>query len=214
MSETEISEASPLGLFLPATLMPDVPLSDNALELASMAVLDMERIRCERNEYGKLRLYAPTTETVWLMIQMLEREIRAWMRQIKRGGTVLVRRRFYLENEAVMCPDIGYVAPAASRKSSTIPFAGAPLKACPNFVAEVCSHPKELRMLKDKMLRWMANGTDLGWLIVLQEQCVYVYAPGIEPSIMDGCAVGQGPIGEFEFMLSHLWSIDELRRSY
>jgi Uma2 family endonuclease len=215
MSETEISEASPLGLFLPATLIPDVPLSDDALELASMAVLDMERIRCERNEQGKLRLYTPTAEVIWLMIQMLHRELREWMRRSKRAyGDVFVRRRFFLDKQIVMCPDIGYIAPAERRKPPIIPLAGASLNCCPNFVAEFCAHPKELRMLKEKMLRWMANGTELGWLIVLHEQSVYVYAPGCEPSIMDGDALGQGPLGEFELDLSHLWSIDEFRRSY
>jgi hypothetical protein len=214
MNETENSEAPPLGLFLPATLIPDVPLSDEALESASMAALDPERIRCERNEHGRLRLFAPTTETVWLMIQMLDREIRTWTRRFKRAGTVFVRRRFFLDNEIVMCPDIAYFAPPETRKSVFIPFVGVPLKRCPNFVAEFCAHPKEMRMLKEKMLRWMANGTELGWLIVLHEQSVYVYAPGCEPSIMDGEALGQGPIGEFELNLPHLWSIDELRRSY
>ena len=68
MNETELSEAPPFGPFLPATIIPDVPLSDEELESASLAALDLERIRCERNEQGKLRLYAPTTETVWLMI--------------------------------------------------------------------------------------------------------------------------------------------------
>jgi hypothetical protein len=52
------------------------------------------------------------------------------------------------------------------------------------------------------MLRWLASGTELGWLIVLQEQCVYVYAPGNEPLIMDGDAIGQEPLGDFEFGLS------------
>jgi len=214
MNEKDTADTLPLGAFLPAALVPDSPLSDEELELASVRTLDPERIRCERNEQGKLRLYAPTTETTWLMIQMLEREIRAWTRQFKRAGDVFVRRRFYLDNETVMSPDIGYIAPAERRKPPIIPFAGAPLKCCPNFVAEFCAHPKELRMLKEKMLRWMANGTELGWLIVLHEQSVYVYAPGCEPTIMEGDALGQGPIGNFELDLSHLWSIDELRRSY
>jgi Uma2 family endonuclease len=215
MNETEIADPSPLGAFLPATIIPDSPLRDHELELASVAALDLERIRCERNEQGKLRLYAPTTDTIWLMIQMLDREIRGWMRGTKRTfGDAFVRRRFFLDNQIVMCPDIGYIAPAERRKPPVIPLAGAPLNCCPNFVAEFCAHPKELRMLKDKMLRWLASGTELGWLIVLQEQCVYVYAPGNEPLIMDGDAIGQGPLGGFEFDLSSLWSIDELRRSY
>jgi Uma2 family endonuclease len=215
MNEMEILDTSPIGIFLPATLIPDAPLRDEELELASVTALDLERIRCERNEQGKLRLYAPTTETIWLMIQMLDREIRGWMRRSKRtAGDAFVRRRFFLDNEIVMCPDISYIAPAERRKPPIIPLACTPLNCCPNFVAEFCSHPKELRMLKDKMLRWMASGAELGWLIVLQEQCVYVYAPGSEPSVMDRHAVGSGPLGEFDFDLSHLWSIDELRRSY
>jgi hypothetical protein len=118
MNETEIADPSPLGAFLPATIIPDSPLRDHELELASVAALDLERIRCERNEQGKLRLYAPTTDTIWLMIQMLDREIRGWMRGTKRTfGDAFVRRRFFLDNQIVMTSAISHPLNVESRQS-------------------------------------------------------------------------------------------------
>jgi hypothetical protein len=48
------------------------------------------------------------------------------------------------------------------------------------------------------MLQWVANGIELGWLMVPQEQCVFIYSPGSEPEIVDGdFVVGDGPAEEF-----------------
>lgn len=210
---TDLNEIPSIARFLPATLIPDVYMSDEALETEAAIALDKERIRCERNEKGKLRLYAPTPETIWNMIRRFDRELRFWVHKTKRAGTVCARRRFFLPDESVLCPDIAYIAPTDGEKPR-VPGFGLPLKFCPNFALEFCQHPKELRPLKDKMLRWIASGADLGWLVVPQEQCMYVYAPSAEPSIMEEYACGQGPLDEFVFLLSEIWGLDEYTRGY
>jgi Uma2 family endonuclease len=89
------------------------------------------------------------------------------------------------------------------------------LRLCPHFVVEVCSHPRELRPLKDKMLQWVANGIELGWLMVPQEQCVFIYSPGSEPEIEDGdFVVGDGPAEEFFIFLDDVWRLDVYKRFY
>jgi Uma2 family endonuclease len=114
----------------------------------------------------------------------------------------------------MLCPDIAYISPDGDKKRADTEM-GQPTQLCPNFVIEFCSHPRELRRLKDKMLRWMASGAELGWLMVPQEQCVYIYSPSSEPVIFDeDSAVGQGVVLDFAIILPEIWSLDEYRRSY
>jgi len=125
----------------------------------------------------------------------------------------MLRRRFFLEDSVMMCPDVAYIESRSRKKRLNI--TASILKLCPNFVVEVCSYPRELRPLKDKMLRWIANGIELGWLMVPQEQCVFIYSPGSEPEIVDGeFVVGEGPAEEFFVLLDDVWRLDVYRRYY
>jgi len=204
---------SPIAKFLPATVIPDSGLSDDRLEFAS-GELDSARIRCERNEQGSLRMYPPPPEAVWLMIQSLHRELLKWLAKAKIAGQAAVRQRFFLENYSMMCPDIAFVAPRGEGKRVEIRY-GHPLSLCPNFVIEFCTHPKELRGLQDKMLRWIASGAELGWLVVPQEQCIYGYTTRAEAVIMDGeYAGGRGPWEQFVVYLPEIWNFDQYKRPY
>lgn len=65
------------------------------------------------------------------------------------------------------------------------------------------------------MLQWVANGIELGWLMVPQEQCVFIYSPGSEPEIVDGdFVVGDGPAEEFFIFLDDVWRLDVYKRFY
>ncbi len=212
MNETEITETSPLSAFLPATIVPDLRLSDEQLEMAIEKGLDDARIRCERTEKGSLRAYSPPPQQIWLMIHIFHREMLGWFGRTKATGLVTMRRRFFLRDNSMLCPDIAYVASGIDKRPSQMESTRV-LRLCPKFVAEFCSHPRELRWLKDKMLQWLASGVELGWLLVPQEQCVYVYSPRAEPTIMDGkVAMGAGTWGQFDISLDELWRLDEYRR--
>lgn len=148
------------------------------------------------------------------MIQKFHRELIRWLDRTKDAGQTVVRRRFFLEGALMLSPDIAYIAANGDRERVNTEL-GHTLELCPNFIVEFCSHPRELRRLKEKMLRWMASGAELGWLMVPQEQCVYIYSSSSEPLIFDGeFAVGQGLVVDFAIILPEIWSLDEYKRSF
>lgn len=212
MNDSEGTNSSSLGAFLPATIMPDLRLSDEQLEIAAELGLDNAHIRCERTEKGALRMYAPPPHEIWLMTHMFHRELLKWFGRTKATGHVALRRRFFLADGSMLCPDVAYVTSGIDKRPGRMESAGI-LKLCPSFVAEFCAHPRELRGLKDKMLQWLAGGVELGWLLVPQEQCVYVYSPRAELKIIDSTlAMGAGTWGQFDIFLDEIWRLDEYKR--
>lgn len=212
MNESELTDISPIGAFLPATVVPDLRLSDEQLEIAAELGLDHARIRCERTEKGALRMSAPPPHQIWLMIHIFHRELVKSLGLAKVTGHVAMRRRFFLRDNSVLCPDAAYIASGVDRRPGRIESTTI-LKLCPRFVAEFCSHPRELRSLKDKMLHWLASGVELGWLLVPQEHCVYVYSPRADPTIIDTpFGIGAGTWGEFVIPLDEIWRLDEYKR--
>jgi Uma2 family endonuclease len=210
----EMTKDVSIARFLPATLIPDTPLSNNRLETFACRTLDVERIRCERYQDGNLRMYPPTPEAIWLMVTKIHAELILWLSRTSGDGQAAIRRRFFLDDPTMMCPDVAYVAPRYKRKQVDI-NAERILEICPSFVVEVCSHPRELRSLKDKMLRWIASGVELGWLVVPQEECIFVYLPGSEPEIVEqDFAFGEGPIEDFFIFLDEIWRFDAYKRRY
>lgn len=86
---------------------------------------------------------------------------------------------FTLPNKAVRAPDASWVRRerwAALTPEQRERFA--PL--CPDFVVELASPTDWLIDLQDKMDEYMANGAQLGWLIVPETRSVFVYRPGEE----------------------------------
>ena len=53
--------------------------------------------------------------------------------------------------------------------------------AMPNFVAEVRHRNQPLSALKNKMLRWMFHGVQLGWLLDPESETVWIYRENQEP---------------------------------
>ena len=211
---SDLTKDISIAKFLPATLIPDTALSDYRLERFASASLDVEHIRCERNRDGKLRIYPPASESTQLMVRKIHTELQLWLSRTRRHGQSMIRRRFFLEDSLMMCPDVAYIASRSGKKFFDINTANI-LRLCPNFVVEVCAHPRELRPMKDKMLRWIASGIELGWLMVPQEQCVFIYAPGFEPEVLDGDLVfGDGPLEEFFVFLDDIWRLDVYKRFY
>lgn len=211
---TTTEDLSISNLF-PATLIPDAWMTDEQLDRILSNVFDGGRMRCERDLLGKLRIYPPCPMTTWLMMQRVHTELEGWIKRSERPGRAFFRKRFFFEQSKLMlCPDVAYFIPP-SRSSSLDMSHSSKLPNRPGCVIEFCSHPKELRALKDKMLQWMASGITLAWLLVPQEECVFVYRSGEEPEIIDGEWVGEGwPLSDFYLFLEPIWSLDVYRRKY
>ena len=78
---------------------------------------------------------------------------------------------------------------------------------CPAFVVELLS-PSDRRKTADaKMLEWIANGAELGWMIDPKKQSVSIYRPGQEPETLTGILqlAGEGPVEGFVLDLERIW---------
>jgi Uma2 family endonuclease len=78
---------------------------------------------------------------------------------------------------------------------------------CPDFVVELRSPHDSLPMLQEKMVEYLDNGAQLGWLIDPRARRVYVYRPGqpVEmlehPSTLSGAPCLPG----FVFNVGEIW---------
>jgi Uma2 family endonuclease len=98
---------------------------------------------------------------------------------------------FTLPNKAVRAPDASWVqksrlAPlTAKQKEGFIPL-------CPDFVVEVASPSDSLAELQAKMDEYMANGAQLGWLLVPATRTVTVYRPGEAVATLENATAVSG----------------------
>jgi len=65
-----------------------------------------------------------------------------------------------------------------------------------------------LRVLREKMTEYLANGAQLGWLIDPETRTVDVYRPGGGVETMTGMDVvaGEGPMAGFVLKLGVVWN--------
>ena len=60
-----------------------------------------------------------------------------------------------------------------------------PITVCPVFVVEIASGTDRLPPLQRKMERYIANGAELGWLIIPRRRQVHIYRPGAPVEVME-----------------------------
>jgi Uma2 family endonuclease len=79
---------------------------------------------------------------------------------------------------------------------------------CPEFIVEVMSPGDRLKDAKAKMVEWIENGVELGWLIDGDRETVYIYRLRSEPEKKIGLKklVGEGPIAGFVMDLTEIWA--------
>jgi len=78
---------------------------------------------------------------------------------------------------------------------------------CPDFVLELRSPEDNLSTLQDKVLEYMANGAQLGWLVDPKARRVYVYRPGQPPERLENpeAMVGDPVLRGFVLNLRDIW---------
>ena len=81
-------------------------------------------------------------------------------------------------------PDALWLSPA--QVAALPPIADdLPITVCPAFVVEIMSGTDTLPPLQRKMERYIANGAELGWLIIPRLRQVHIYRPGAPMEVMD-----------------------------
>lgn len=106
-------------------------------------------------------------------------EFGAWVRRDGTGKGFESSAGFRLPNGAMRSPDMAWVrkqrwdALTESQRKKFSPL-------CPDFVVELRSPSDTLAELRAKLVEYIANGAQLGWLIDPEGKRVYVYRPGRE----------------------------------
>jgi Uma2 family endonuclease len=77
---------------------------------------------------------------------------------------------------------------------------------CPDFVIEVRSKTDDLEALKEKMVIWLKNGAQLGWLIDPRDKAAYIFRQGEPAKMHDDFTLlkGNEPVKGFELDLTAL----------
>ena len=151
---------------------------------------------------GELLIMPPNFSLTGARNQKIGAQLVIWADRVGRGTATDASSGFVLPNGARLSPD------AAWTLNSRLP---ADLKGfwhlSPDFVIELRSDTDRLAKLRAKMREWIANGTQLGWLIDPERRAVEIYRPGQEPEILENpeSILGEGPVAGFELGLRRVW---------
>jgi Uma2 family endonuclease len=194
----EQSEIKPVELYFPKEL----PLDNKALLALSLANPDLQ---LERNAKGELIVMSPAGGKSSCRNAELVYQLMAWAKKDGTGTVFDSSGGFSLPNGAVRAPDTCWVSNEQLAKLTDEELEAFP-PLCPEFVIELRSATDSLKSLQEKMLEYISNGTQLGWLLDAKSKNVYVYTPdGVTLLEAPEKIKGVGKIQEFELELLEVW---------
>jgi Uma2 family endonuclease len=163
-------------------------------------------LHIERHSNGEIVILPPAGLETGYRNSDVSAQLRDWAKMDGRVVAFDSSAEFILPSGAAFAPDASWILKSrlASLTKAEKELFG---RLCPDFVIELKSPSDRLRSLKSKMDEWIANGAQLGWLIVPEKRTVYVYRPGIpaeELSNIDSVA-GEGPVAGFRLDLADIW---------
>lgn len=187
---------------LPAVLTVG-PMSDEAF---AQLCAEHPDLNLEMSAHGEL-IIMPLTYT-WTGARNSEigRQLSNWARQDKRGVAFDSSTGWLLPNTARRSPDAAWVLKSRIQDLDPSVF-GRYWPICPNFVIELRSPSDRIRVLRDKMEEWLANGAQLAWLIDAEIRSVEIYRPGRDAVTVAGAdsLAGEGPLEGFVLELPAVW---------
>ena len=192
-------------LHAPVTLVLDRehPLSDDEYFAFCEANPD---VRLERTSEGEIIIVPPVGfesdyRNADIVIQMEE-----WNGRAGRGKVFGPTVQFLLPDGSALSPDAAWMS---NERQARIPREERRRfpRVAPEFVVEVMSPSDSLRTAQRKMLRWIANGVEIGWLIDADNRTVHVYCAGQEPRQLrePEQIEGEGPIKGLVVNLKNVW---------
>lgn len=147
---------------------------------------------------GELIIMPPTDPETSQRNLKLGGQLDRWADQDGRGIATESSGGFTLPNGARRAPDAAWISHERRRQ-----------RGVPEFVIELRSPSDRLNKLKAKMLEWIENGVELGWLIDPPNRTVTIYRPGRDPEERIGASKihGEGPVAGFTLDLRPIWAI-------
>ena len=163
--------------------------------------------RFERNAKGDLIIMPPTGGETGNKNARLTAQLVTWTDEDETGIAFDSSTCFKLPNGADRSPDASWITLERWNTLTTEQKQKFP-PICPDFVIELRSKTDSLKILREKMLEYIANGTRLGWLIDPLTKKVEIYRTGQEVEILDRPMTlsGEYVLPNFTLILSEIWS--------
>jgi len=155
--------------------------------------------RLEYSADGELFIMPPTDPETGARDAAITKRLGIWADAARRGVVTDSSAGFVLPNHARLAPDAAWISRELLRKRPT----------CPEFVIELLSPTDRRKKVHEKMLEWIANGAELGWMIDPIQQSVAIYRPGRDAEVRVGITgiEGEGPVAGFVLDLREIWSV-------
>jgi Uma2 family endonuclease len=165
---------------LTVNLNPSLTLDDQQFETICQ---NNKNLNFERNSGGELIIMSPTGSETGNKNSSLSGQLWLWNQQKKLGQTFDSSTGFKLPNGAIRSPDASWIKQEKWEqisKEKRIKFA--PI--CPDFVVELLSVNDDWDEGIEKMLEYIENGSNLGWLLDANNKKVGIFRPNQQPEIV------------------------------
>jgi Uma2 family endonuclease len=188
--------------FLPATLTWP-PMTDE--EFAEFCA-EHPDLFFETSAEGELIVMPPNYSLTGMRHSEILNQLKEWTRRDGRGAVTDAASGFVLPNGARRSPDAAWTLKTRIRDLDPRMIERY-WHLCPDFVIEVRSPTDRLRVLREKMREWIANGATLAWMIDPENSSVEVYRPNAEPQLLAGpkSLTGEGQVEGFTLNLDPVW---------
>lgn len=190
---------------LPATFTAPGLSEAGFLELCSR----LPDARVEYTSDGTVIVMPPTDPESGARVSEVCKQLGVWSDKAGRGMVTGPDAGFFFRRGARRSPDAAWFDEARWReaKKSLKGRDRFPVFA-PDFVIEVRSPDDRIRVLREKMEEYIANGVTLAWLIDPQERTVTIYRAGQAPEVREHpkTIAGEGPVAGFVLKLDRIFA--------
>jgi Uma2 family endonuclease len=157
---------------------------------------------------GELIVMAPTYSDTGAGNFDIALQFGTWAKKDGRGVGCDSSTGFVLPNGARRSPDVSWILETRIQQLGT-KRRKAFWHLCPDFVIEMKSETGTLKTLQKKMLEYVEQGAQLGWLINPQNKTVEIYRPGgeVEKRADIVTLEGEGPVAGFTLDLTYVWNL-------
>ncbi|MGI0481485.1 Uma2 family endonuclease [Geminocystis sp. CENA526] len=150
-----------------------------------------QNLNFERNQKGELIIMPPTGSEIGQKNCSLSGQLWAWNNRYKLGIGFDSSTGFKLPNGAIRSPDVSWIklerwqqlTYEERRKFAPI---------CPDFLIELLSLNDEIEDTRKKMMEYLENGLQLGWLIDPQSKIIEIYRSNQPITILNNPATISG----------------------
>jgi Uma2 family endonuclease len=162
-------------------------------------------LRLEQTSTGEVIFMSPTGGESGYRNSLITAQLTLWAGSF--GGRVFDSSTlFQLPNGAKRSPDASWISEVRWQSLSSAERKGFP-PLCPDFVVDLRSESDRLLDLQEKMVEYVANGAQLGWLIDPLLQQVHIYLPGRAPKVQSAPSdlSGEQILPGFTLDLRSIW---------